>query len=140
VLRYLSPKADIADALRGMPQAEVTFNYLGQFDHVLAKTFSSGLSRYSAGPGQSPRGKRFSLIYVSGLHAEERLEINFNYSENFHRHSTIAALADSFRRELLALAAAGKATAAPDPAADLRRSKISAQDLQKIMTRVQKAR
>jgi fengycin family lipopeptide synthetase B len=140
VLRYLSPKADIADALRGMPQAEVTFNYLGQFDHVLAKTFSSGLSRYSAGPGQSPRGKRFSLIYVSGLHAEERLEINFNYSENFHRHSTIAALADSLRRELLALAAAGKATAAPDPAADLRRSKISAQDLQKIMTRVQKAR
>ena len=140
VLRYLSPKAEIADALRGMPQPEVSFNYLGQFDHVLSKTFSSGLSRYSAGPGQSPRGKRFSLIYVSGMHAEERLEINFNYSENFHRHSTIATLADSFRSELLALAAAASAAAAPGPAADSWRSKVNAQDLQKIMAKVQKAR
>ncbi|HKV91269.1 MAG TPA: amino acid adenylation domain-containing protein, partial [Candidatus Angelobacter sp.] len=136
VLRYLAPKQEIAQGLCGMPQAEVSFNYLGQFDHVLSGTFRSALTRYAVGPGQSPNGKRFSLIYVYGLHTEGKLEINLNYSKNFHRESTMAALADSFRNELLVLVAESRARperlAANRTASALRRT-ISEQDLAKAL-------
>jgi len=35
MLRYLSDNTETVEQLRSLPQAEVVFNYLGQFDQTL---------------------------------------------------------------------------------------------------------
>ena len=52
-LRYLSREAGLAER----PRAEIVFNYLGQFDHVIAGSVLLRFAREASGPWHSPRGK-----------------------------------------------------------------------------------
>jgi hypothetical protein len=56
LLRYLSGDEEIAARLRQSPQAEVSFNYLGQFDQLLPEGALFGPATESVGPARSPRG------------------------------------------------------------------------------------
>jgi non-ribosomal peptide synthase protein (TIGR01720 family) len=100
VLRYLSPNAEISERLKDLPQAEVSFNYLGQFDETLA-----GLSRFTAakesgGPSRGPRGERSHLIEIKGAVVGGQLLVTWSYSENLHRSSTIDSVARRFIENL----------------------------------------
>jgi amino acid adenylation domain-containing protein/non-ribosomal peptide synthase protein (TIGR01720 family) len=109
LLRYLSGDAELVAKLCGLPQAEISFNYLGQFDNIFAEGAPFGLLQEHTGPLHAPSGQRFHVLEISGQVAGGRLLMDWTYSENLHRHETIAALADGFVAALRALIAESRA-------------------------------
>ncbi len=82
--------------------AEVSFNYLGQFDQVLSGgEFRSATE--SAGPTQSWYNNRPHLLSIGGMIVDGQLQMNWGYSEAVHRHETIKRVAAHFVEKLRAL-------------------------------------
>ncbi len=105
MLRYLSGDAEIVEQLRGLPQAEVNFNYLGQFDQIVSGASLFGRTRESSGPLCSPRGNRSYLLGINEFVAEGQLHMEWTYSENLHHHSIIEGLAKRYVEALRSLIA-----------------------------------
>ena len=139
LLRYLRGDAEITARLEALPQAEVSFNYLGQFDQVLYT--SSILQPATELPGQcfSLLGNRSHVLDVIGLLVGGQLQMNWIYSENVHQHSTIERLAQKFLATLQELiiqclsSEAGGWTPSDFPAASL-----SQKDLDYFITQLTK--
>ncbi|MBD2208320.1 amino acid adenylation domain-containing protein [Nostoc linckia FACHB-104] len=102
VLRYLSEKS-IAEKLQALLQAEVTFNYLGQFDQVLSETSMFKPAAESTGNNQSPRGNRNCLIEVNSLIVGSQLRLNWTYSQALHQQTTVEKLAQGYIEKLRSL-------------------------------------
>ncbi|MHC0062936.1 amino acid adenylation domain-containing protein [Nostoc sp. UIC 10890] len=102
VLRYLHPDEKIRTKLRDLPQAQVSFNYLGQFDQVLKASAVLGLAE-DFKDEQSLVNQRSHLLGVSGFIRAERLEMTWNYSEKVHKRDTIEGLAVGFMEALRSL-------------------------------------
>jgi non-ribosomal peptide synthase protein (TIGR01720 family) len=95
LLRYLSGDSDIAERLRALPEPQVSFNYLGQFDQML----QSSCFEWVAEPiesSQGPGGARRHLLTISGSIRANRLRIGWTYSTAVHRPATVEALAERF--------------------------------------------
>ncbi len=128
--RYLSEDPAIVSQLHARPQAEVSFNYLGQFDQVLAESALFRLARESSGPDHSPRGQRRYVLEVEGSIMEGWLQVAWVYSENMHRRSTIERLAEDFITALRALIShcqssqAGSYTPSDFPEANLSQAEL----------------
>ncbi|HSR89843.1 MAG TPA: amino acid adenylation domain-containing protein [Gemmatimonadales bacterium] len=103
VLRYHQGWPDIARRLRELPDAEVSFNYLGQLDTALDKASPFGPGAESAGPAQSPRQLQKHLLQVTCRIAGGRLWATFGYSPNLFEPSTVEGLAEDFLAELRSL-------------------------------------
>jgi non-ribosomal peptide synthase protein (TIGR01720 family) len=125
VLRYLSGDGGIIGKLASLPQPEVLFNYGGQLDQILPGSSLFRLARESIGPAQSLQGKRSHLLEINALVVEDRLQLNWAYSEKVHRRATIEKLAENFVKSLRSLIAhclspeAGGYTPSDFPDADL---------------------
>jgi len=104
LLRFLD--ADPAAArMADLPQPEVSFNYLGQFEQALPAGCPFAFATEPHGPAQSPRQGRWHLIDVHGLVHDGRLRMSFTYSESRHRRATVQALAGRFLEALRRLLA-----------------------------------
>ena len=100
VLRYLSRNAEVSEQLHELPQAEVRFNYLGQFDQALSDSSFFRLTRDSSGSVPSQEGMRRYLLDVFGSVVGGQLQIDWTFSENVHRHGTVEDLAQRYISEL----------------------------------------
>jgi non-ribosomal peptide synthase protein (TIGR01720 family) len=96
LLRYLKKDVAITEKLRALPQAEVSFNYLGQFDQVLSPDALFQLAKESSGSEHSQRNSRSHLLDVNGLIVEGQLHLDWIYSSNLHQRATIEGLAQNF--------------------------------------------
>ncbi|MGH8773229.1 MAG: condensation domain-containing protein, partial [Burkholderiales bacterium] len=103
VLRYGRPDPEVRTALDALPPAEVSFNYLGQWDPMLSDAALFGPARESSGPPHSPLGRRPHLLEVNGWVAEGRLHLEWSYSQRVHRRATVERLAQGFLEALEAL-------------------------------------
>jgi amino acid adenylation domain-containing protein/non-ribosomal peptide synthase protein (TIGR01720 family) len=98
-LRYL--RGDAAAArLRVLPQPQVSFNYLGQFDQAGLDSTLFTRAAERVGPLRSPRGHRTHLLSVVGRVAGGVLEVVWRYSEDRHRRETVEELAEGYLLEL----------------------------------------
>ena len=121
LLRYLGP-ADAIATLAAAPEPEITFNYLGQFDHVLrpaapapaATGVDVGGSGSAAGLGPAPEtagrdranaNRRTHLLDVTAAVAGGRLSVSWTYNRSAHDAATIQQLADWYVEALAALIA-----------------------------------
>ena len=143
LLRYLTPQADLADDLRRLPQADINFNYLGQFGQVLRNSslFSSAPRDVNCGLDRSPRGQRSHLLDVVSWVVDGCLLVDWYYSENVHETSTIERLGQGFIEAVRSLLDHQKThsrgqTATPDHDA----FGWELQDLEGIAAAIQKAR
>jgi amino acid adenylation domain-containing protein/non-ribosomal peptide synthase protein (TIGR01720 family) len=93
LLRYLSRDRKIAEKLRELPNPEISFNYLGQFDQLLPESSSFGPSRGTSGSTQSSRLSRRYALEIKGGVSGGCLQLAFTYCENLHHRATIDALA-----------------------------------------------
>jgi amino acid adenylation domain-containing protein/non-ribosomal peptide synthase protein (TIGR01720 family) len=105
LLRYSNQHAGPSARLQALPQAEVTFNYLGQFDHVLADTSLFRLVYEPTGPTHSPLEVRSHLLDVNCLVIDGQLHTDWSYSRNVHTPATVERLAQGFMEELQTLIA-----------------------------------
>jgi non-ribosomal peptide synthase protein (TIGR01720 family) len=91
LLRYLNGGTAAAAQLRAMPQPQVLFNYLGQFERETPELF------------RSPRALRSHLLEINSRVIDGQLRLDWSYSENVHQRRTIESLAESFIAELRSL-------------------------------------
>ena len=113
LLRYLSGDRDIAAQLERVPQAEVSFNYLGQFEQEPSNSPVFRLTAEPSGPAHSLDALRRHLLEIEGVVLEGRLRVDWVYSGNIHRRGTVERLAAVFIEALRSLIAHCQSLAEP---------------------------
>jgi amino acid adenylation domain-containing protein/non-ribosomal peptide synthase protein (TIGR01720 family) len=104
LLRYLRA-GDTAASLAALPQAEVSFNYLGQLDQALPESSPFKWARESSGPTHSPRAIRRYPLDLNASVSGGKLAVRFIYSEGRYDRETIASLGARYMEALRALIA-----------------------------------
>ncbi|MCW5314094.1 amino acid adenylation domain-containing protein [Nostoc sp. KVJ3] len=137
VLRYLR-RDDVK--LQALPQAEVSFNYLGQFDRVLKASEVLGLVKEMKAR-QSEAGKRSHLLGISGFIRAGKLEMTWNYSDKVHQKATIERLAFGFIEALknLIVHCQLKESQGYTPS-DFSAAKLNQKQLDKFLAKVNKSK
>jgi amino acid adenylation domain-containing protein/non-ribosomal peptide synthase protein (TIGR01720 family) len=105
ILKYLSGRRDACAQLAAGPQAEVSFNYMGQFDQTLPSDGLFSLAKEPVGPSRSLQGNCSYLLEINGGITGGRLQLEWNYSAQLYRRETIERVAHAFvaaMRELIA--------------------------------------
>jgi amino acid adenylation domain-containing protein/non-ribosomal peptide synthase protein (TIGR01720 family) len=92
------------------PHPAVSLNYLGRFDDPGSGPF---LAVSELGLHQDPADTRLTQLEVVGAVRGGRLELTWYYSENLHRRTTVAGLADELRSALEDIAAPAVSLAEP---------------------------
>ncbi|CRL51460.1 non-ribosomal peptide synthetase [Pseudomonas sp. URMO17WK12:I11] len=129
LLRYMGDASTQA-ALAALPQARVTFNYLGQFDQSFAEDALFTPARESSGAAQSAEAPLPNWLSVDGQVYGGELKLDWTFSRECFDRREIEALAADFRIELLALIAhclsdgAGGVTPADFPLARLTQAQL----------------
>lgn len=100
LLRYCSSDQEVVEKLRSLPQAEIFFNYLGQFDQILPESSTFRFAREACGPTYSLHGNRTHLLQVLGKVFEGQLQLSWFYSENIYQRTTVEWLAERFIERL----------------------------------------
>ena len=103
VLRYMTSAAGLGERLRSVPQPEVSFNYLGQLDHVLPEDAFFTLAREAVSQTQSLRGNLSHPLRVNASVTGGQLQVLWTYSEDRYGQTTIEKLASEFQKALLTL-------------------------------------
>ncbi|MEW6496758.1 MAG: condensation domain-containing protein, partial [Cyanobacteriota bacterium] len=103
ILRYLSTDITIVEQLRVLPQSEVSFNYLGQFEQILPESSLLKLTLPLRGPDCTLQGSHRYLLEINGMIAGGQLYLDWTYSEDVYRRTTIESLAQKFIEVLRAI-------------------------------------
>ena len=93
----------------GVPHANVLFNYLGQFDQVVAGSRLFSFAEEPVGLWHHPQGRRTHLIEVLARIAGGQLEVQFNFSRNVHSRATVEQIAARYSAALTELISRGSA-------------------------------
>jgi non-ribosomal peptide synthase protein (TIGR01720 family) len=103
ILQYLSQNISTRSKLKNLPQAELSFNYLGQLDRGLWEPPLLGFAKEASGATNSPLARRAHLLEVDGFITSDRLQVNWTYSQNIHKRETVERLAQEFKTALVSL-------------------------------------
>ncbi|NET03094.1 MAG: amino acid adenylation domain-containing protein [Sphaerospermopsis sp. SIO1G1] len=95
ILRYLSADENI-QKLAQIPQAEISFNYLGQFNQTLNTSAFISPAHESSGEIQSLNNYRLTILDVNAFITDEQLQISWIYSSKIHEKTTIEKIAQEF--------------------------------------------
>ncbi|MGZ4111848.1 MAG: amino acid adenylation domain-containing protein, partial [Tumebacillaceae bacterium] len=88
-----------------MPSAEVSFNYLGQFDGSGDGSSLFTVSSAERGATRNPRNLRGHLLDVNCVVSDGQLHVTWAYSKQVHATSTVEKLAQTFLEALQTLIA-----------------------------------
>jgi len=135
VLRYLSQDPSVRAQLR-IPQAQVRFNYLGQFDRVLPESSLFKLVDRQPGASRSPRGNRRYLLDVSGLVLGNQLQLEWTYSDRIYQRTTIERLAASYIEALRSLICHCQSAAGDYTPSDFPQANLSPTDLEQFLAKI----
>ncbi len=139
LLRYLAAEP----ALRGRPEAPVSFNYLGQFGRQAAPE-AGGPTPFepaaeSSGLAQSPRAARSHRLDLNGGISAGCLRLEWTYSAARHRRATVERLAGDFAQALRDLIAHCQAPqAGGHTPSDFKLAKLDQRKLDKVLAKVGK--
>lgn len=100
VLRYMSEDETIRQKMAAMPTADISFNYLGQFDRVLDAESPFQPAPESKGSDRHPEAQRENLMDVTISVAGEQMHVNVTYNSTIHRQETIQRFLDLYMSEL----------------------------------------
>lgn len=107
LLRYISPDQTVRERLAALPQAQIIFNYLGQFEEIHSDT-EGALFRsvpLASSSLRAPRNGRSHVLAINALVSSRQLHINWQFSTHLHHRDTIETLAQRYLEELRAIIA-----------------------------------
>ncbi len=96
VLRYGLTDSVIARQLAAQPPAELLFNYLGQFDQVVAGSELFRFADESTGAWHGPMNERTHRLEIVAAVRDRRFEARWIYGVDCDRDEVIQRLADGF--------------------------------------------
>jgi non-ribosomal peptide synthase protein (TIGR01720 family) len=94
-LRHLGG-GEVAARLREQRAAEISFNYLGQFDQSFDDQALFIPAGENGGSPRSPRRRRAQALGIDGQIYGGRLRVVWSYSEKLHRRQTVESLAEGY--------------------------------------------
>jgi non-ribosomal peptide synthase protein (TIGR01720 family) len=134
VLRYL---CSTTQHLAAMPQAEICFNYLGQFDQVLQESALFKLASESSGLERSLVGNRRHLFDINGFVTGNCLKFHWTYSTAIHKEETVLSLAQNFVQALQEIIShCQSADAGGYTPSDFSKAKVSQKDLDFLLAKI----
>jgi len=137
LLRFLSGKKEIVEALGRQSPAEVRFNYLGQTDRVLSQASLFKPCAEATGPAQTPAAQRGYLLNIIGAVTDGELRLEWTYSENIHRRDTIEQLAETYLMHLRTLISNARAADATSISpTDFPRARLNQTELNKVLKKL----
>ncbi|GCE15700.1 non-ribosomal peptide synthetase [Tengunoibacter tsumagoiensis] len=92
LLRYLSEDETLSSQIRSQPGAQISFNYLGQFDQVQAASALFHHVREYKGQPHNAQDRRPYLFEISCFILDGQLQMGWSYSEHVYRPDTIEML------------------------------------------------
>ncbi|WP_280282113.1 non-ribosomal peptide synthetase [Pseudomonas sp. BN415] len=99
VLRYLG-RTEVRETLARLPQARITFNYLGQPDQAAGEQSLFGPAPESLGDFHSPSAPLANWLEIIGQVQGGRLGMRCMFSRKCYRPETVQALMNAFQAEL----------------------------------------
>lgn len=105
LLRYLSEDAEIRRVMEQLPQPQVIFNYLGQFESMVTPDAPFRLLPASVGNEHSPQAERPHQLEINAFILGGQLQVQWHYSRHLHSATTMGKLADNFLEQLHTLIA-----------------------------------
>ncbi|WP_255653948.1 non-ribosomal peptide synthase/polyketide synthase [Corallococcus sp. EGB] len=133
LLRHLRAD-DLSRELGAWPAPPVAFNYLGQFDGLASGLTLLEPANGSTGLAKAPCALRTEVLSVGARVLNERLRLEWTYSEHLHQRATVEALAGASLETVRALVAL---RATPDALrytpADFPLANLSADALERIL-------
>ncbi|WP_311971042.1 non-ribosomal peptide synthase/polyketide synthase [Pseudomonas baltica] len=102
VLRYLADDAG-RQAMAALPQARITFNYLGQFDQGFADDALLRPLQEAGGAQHASDAELPNWLSVDGQVYGGELTLRWTFSQQLFHTQTISHLAEAYRRNLVAL-------------------------------------
>jgi amino acid adenylation domain-containing protein/non-ribosomal peptide synthase protein (TIGR01720 family) len=96
LLRYMSQNGRERPSLRELPLPEISFNYLGQFDHMLPDDGWFALAQEEVGPMHGPDGERPYQLEIGAGVAGGVLQLICRYHAQMYRRESIEALAQNW--------------------------------------------
>ncbi|MBD2360530.1 amino acid adenylation domain-containing protein [Anabaena minutissima FACHB-250] len=136
LLLYLG-REEIIQKFSKLPQAEVSFNYLGQFNLLSDQSQLLAPASEPIGLVQSPQAKRYYLLEIDCLVINNHLKIDWTYSKNSHRQTTVENLAQGFVKALKSLISRSQS---PDitsyTPSDFASAKIGQKDFNKLLAKL----
>ncbi|MDQ2857020.1 MAG: amino acid adenylation domain-containing protein [Candidatus Eremiobacteraeota bacterium] len=127
-LRYLGGD----DALAVAAQSELVFNYLGQFDAVVAGSRAFAFAPEAYGPWRGPDARRRYALEINALILDGRFEVRWTYDRTRYARETLERVSGDFMRALRELIehctspAAGGYTPSDFPLANLTQNALDA--------------
>ena len=138
ILRYLSPDKTVRSQLKATPQASVIFNYLGQINPVKSEFFTLDILE-SSQFNRSPEQIRRYLLEINGFVSQNKLQLNWIYSQNIHKRQTIEYWANHFITAIKALITyASTPEAEAYTPSDFSSARINQKQLDKLLTKLKK--
>ncbi|PLZ94152.1 non-ribosomal peptide synthetase, partial [Fischerella thermalis] len=92
IWRYLRGD-EVAQVLQALPQAEVAFNYLGQFDQSLSSSSLFQFAPESSGRVYSPQETLPYLLEINGMVSAGQLRLEWSFSQQIYQSATVEKLA-----------------------------------------------
>ncbi|HET8888390.1 MAG TPA: condensation domain-containing protein [Candidatus Angelobacter sp.] len=96
VLRHVTEDETIRRELAALPQSEISFNYLGQFDQVFRESKLFRPAQEGSGRSVSPENHRQHVVDVGGMVANGQLQIGWTYNANVTRRESIEKAAQQY--------------------------------------------
>lgn len=137
LLRYLCEDTVISARFSSLTRAEVSFNYLGQFDQMFEVEGGLALAREMSGRARNQDDMRPYLLDVNCVVTGGQLRATWTYSEHLHKRRTIESLARNFVEALRSLKEPSNLTdASNELPTDFTMSNLSGQKLHKLLDSV----
>jgi len=101
-LRYLGPHNSVHDEMALWPQADICFNYYGQFSQIASSTLGWTPSAILPSATRDPGSQRSHALRLTSRIIDNRLQLEWAYSRNVHQDATMTQLVHLYVDELLA--------------------------------------
>jgi non-ribosomal peptide synthase protein (TIGR01720 family) len=136
LLRYGSHDDTTRAALAATQSSSILFNYLGQFDAVVADSDLFAFASESTGPWRSPAARRTHALEIIAIVREGHLEIEWHYDANVHNVASIERVANDMLAELRnLLAIANSNPTVPFTPADFPLARLDQAALTRLLSR-----
>ncbi|MGD1922105.1 MAG: condensation domain-containing protein, partial [Pleurocapsa sp.] len=137
IIKHINSES--SQQIQQLPSSQIAFNYLGQLKPPPAESIIKGLAKEPTGNTRNLLSKRRYLIEINAVIADNKLEINWVYSQNYHQRSTITKLANNYLKSLTAIIkhCLSPTTGGSTPS-DFSAAKVNQNQLDKLMGQINK--
>ena len=96
ILRYLCNDRNLTEKLTAVHQANILYNYLGQFSSHDQSEAVFEMTDENCGYDHDLSGPRTHWLEIDAMVMDNQLKLKWVYSENIHKRETIENLANNF--------------------------------------------